>query len=311
MFWSLWLYPSLLHFSIWICFFEAAASTRLILSGRCCPFSGQPTPALFFLIRPLWQILKLPHRKDTQSNYPLALPGCMWVFSPYPPWRPSHSALPAAQELMWMRPEQAKMIQVPLGSPQTVNGMHVPMVCMDASPPKSLNPHRQQQVPVGTKSFSALSESEGRFIPRRSKMSFLIVDAKVSASSKASASNSTLRKPKVRYISTNHWLIPCTLHVLTNIVPLACWPGWGSPLECFLTGYIYVFGGNKMYEQQAEPSLQLKLRLKQCIVAVVQLLRPVGLLETPQTAARCRGSCVLHCLLGFAHIHVLWVGDAT
>ena len=72
MFWSLWLYPSLLHFSIWICFFEAAASTRLILSGRCCPFSGQPTPALFFLIRPLWQILKLPHRKDTQSNYPLA-----------------------------------------------------------------------------------------------------------------------------------------------------------------------------------------------------------------------------------------------
>lgn len=115
-----------------------------------------------------------------------------------------------------MRPEQAKMIQVPLGSPQTVNGMHVPMVCMDASPPMSLNPHRQQQVPVGTKSFSALSESEGRFIPRRAKMSFLIVDAKVSASGKASASNSTLRKPKVRYISTNHWLIPCTLHVLTN-----------------------------------------------------------------------------------------------
>ena len=83
--------------------------------GRCCPFPGQPTPArFFFLMMPLWQILKPPHRKDTQSNYPPALPGCMWVFSPYPPWRPSHSALPAAQELMCMHPEQAKLIQVPL-----------------------------------------------------------------------------------------------------------------------------------------------------------------------------------------------------
>ena len=100
--------------------------------------------------------------------------------------------------------------------------MHVPMVCMDASLPMSLNPHRQQQVPVGTKSFSALSEAEGRFIPRRVKMSFLIVDGKVNASGKASASNSTLRKPKVRYISTNHWLIPSTLHVLTDFVLLAC-----------------------------------------------------------------------------------------
>ena len=64
-----------------------------------------------------------------------------------------------------------------------------------------------------------------------------------------------------------------------------------------------------MYEQQAEPSLQLKLILKQCIVAVVQLLSRVRLFAAPQTAAR-RGSCVLHYLPEFAHIHVLWVGDA-
>ena len=59
-----------------------------------------------------------------------------------------------------------------------------------------------------------------------------------------------------------------------------------------------------MYEQQAEPSLQLKLILKQCIVAVVQLLSRVRLFAAPQTAAR-RGSCVLHYLPEFAHIHVL------
>ena len=41
-----------------------------------------------------------------------------------------------------------------------------------------------------------------------------------------------------------------------------------------------------MYEQQAEPSLQLRLRLKQSIVAVVQLLSCVGLFATPWTAAR-------------------------
>ena len=40
-----------------------------------------------------------------------------------------------------------------------------------------------------------------------------------------------------------------------------------------------------MYEQQAEPSLQLRLRLKQSIVAVVQLLSRVGIFTTPWTAA--------------------------
>lgn len=125
--------------------------------------------------------------------------------------------------------------------------MHVPMVCMDAYLPMSLNPHRQQQVPVGTKSFGALSEAEGRFIPRRAKMSFLIVDGKVSASGKASASNSTLRKPKVRYISTNHWLIPYTLRVLNKY----CSPGLLTRLGISVGMFsdrihLYVFGGNKM-----------------------------------------------------------------
>ena len=165
--------------------------------GHRCPFPGQPTPALFFFDEAF-----VANSETSASQRHSKLPtSAAWLhvgFLTLPTLEAEPLCSPSSTGANVDAPWASKADSgASLGSSQTVNGhgMHVPMVCMDASLPMSLNPHRQQQVPVGTKSFSALSEAEGRFIPRRGKMSFLIVDGKVSASGKANASNSTLRKP--------------------------------------------------------------------------------------------------------------------
>lgn len=125
-------------------------------------FPGWPTPVLFW-----WGLggtFKSLPVAETLSNYLLARPGCMQVFPPHPPWRPSHFALLVTQEQMWMYPKQAKPNPgAAPGSPHP----EWPLCTFDACRPVSLTQHRGQQAPLWTLSCSALSEVEGRAIPIR------------------------------------------------------------------------------------------------------------------------------------------------
>ena len=82
--------------------------------GRCCPISKTTYPSTFSYDKPF-----VAHSETSASQrHSKKLPtSAAWLhvgFSPYLPWRPNHSALPVAQELMWMHPEQIELIQVPL-----------------------------------------------------------------------------------------------------------------------------------------------------------------------------------------------------
>ena len=205
-------------------------------------FPGWPTPVLFW-----WGLggtFKSIHVAEILSNYLLARPGCMQVFPPHPPSRPSRFALLVTQEQMWMYPEQATPNPgaVP-GSPHP----DWPLCTFDACRPVSLTQHRGWQAPLWTLSCSALSEVEGRAIPIRKVdiFFFLMVDGKVNASGKVSAWIPPYESQRWDlYPSTNHQFISSSLQILANAVLLACWPCWGSPLEYFLTRHIlYAFGG--------------------------------------------------------------------
>lgn len=165
----------------------------------------------------------------------------MWVFSPHPPWRPSHFALPVAQELMRTDTEleKADSRHWVRQSSSWMGTVHIR--CLLAEEPGSTQ--------GSASAFESLVcccfiWSWSRLIPIRAVE--IVVDDKIHASGKVSTLNSTLRKPKVRFISTDHWLIPASLQILPN----SCSPGLLAVLE-ISTGifsyktYLYAFGGHK------------------------------------------------------------------